>query len=273
MKLICRDDKFLIDLHFSGWFQCRLATDPDRYDEPVGEKGSTFALPGEPNLDRIIRFQDPVSPRSHAPTVGVFVNKVEVNGEAIECGILRAKVELLEGALFEGRNGEVAAPSYEPIVPYHLRISNGSFEVHVTDPINLGDPEELKRRQPVRHAPHSSEVAAATGIADPKQYRQERLALLKKELDETLDNVKREGLMKRIDNLKLTGENEEFGEYMLQLEQDYEFDLRGPNSWIDHDGLISTSPNSTSTWKATFWMGGWDADALTGYTLGKISIL
>ena len=33
-----------------GWFQCRLATDPDPYDEPRGVSGYVHAYLGEPTL-------------------------------------------------------------------------------------------------------------------------------------------------------------------------------------------------------------------------------
>ena len=51
----------MLRLRFGGWFQCRLATDPDPADEPRGVSGSIKALPGEPDLDRIIRLQPPPS--------------------------------------------------------------------------------------------------------------------------------------------------------------------------------------------------------------------
>ena len=47
----------MIALAFDGWAECRLATDPDPSDEPRGVSGWTFAVAGEPDLDRIIRLQ------------------------------------------------------------------------------------------------------------------------------------------------------------------------------------------------------------------------
>ena len=37
-------------LKFTGWFQCRLATDPDPTDEPRGVSGYVRAVAGEPDL-------------------------------------------------------------------------------------------------------------------------------------------------------------------------------------------------------------------------------
>jgi len=67
---------------FAGWIQIRLATNPDPPDEPRGISGYTFALPGEPALDRLLRTSDPVAPRSHGPLIGVAVRAVTVDGVA-----------------------------------------------------------------------------------------------------------------------------------------------------------------------------------------------
>ncbi|HZC47550.1 MAG TPA: hypothetical protein VE244_00680 [Nitrososphaeraceae archaeon] len=45
-----------IEIHFDGIFQNRLATDPDSFDNPIGDLGWTRSHTGEPNFDRIIRF-------------------------------------------------------------------------------------------------------------------------------------------------------------------------------------------------------------------------
>lgn len=73
----------MIMMKFSGWFQCRLATDPDPSDEPRGVSGYMKALPGEPDLDRIIRFQPPIFQRSHTQGVGVIVRDVYQDPESV----------------------------------------------------------------------------------------------------------------------------------------------------------------------------------------------
>jgi hypothetical protein len=35
-----------VSIPFRGWFQARLATDPDDFDEPRGQNGWTFAFEG-----------------------------------------------------------------------------------------------------------------------------------------------------------------------------------------------------------------------------------
>ena len=62
-------------LTFSGWVQCRMATDPDPTNDPRGVSGYSFAIPGEPDMDRIIYFQNRkgVIQRSFCPEVGVNI--------------------------------------------------------------------------------------------------------------------------------------------------------------------------------------------------------
>src|SRR5262249_14585732 len=117
-------------IKFAGWFQCRLATDPDPCDEPRGVSGYVRAVAGEPDLDRIIRLQPKgTTPRSHCPALGVSV--VAVFGDARHAPashpLLGATVELLDDPKFEGRNHILAEDGVEAIVPCHLRIRKGRF--------------------------------------------------------------------------------------------------------------------------------------------------
>jgi len=70
-------------VRFRGNFQCRLATDPDAFDDPWGHDSSfgMYAVqgpdpdhPNEPPLDRIIRFSGAVAPRPFCPPIGVRVS-------------------------------------------------------------------------------------------------------------------------------------------------------------------------------------------------------
>ena len=47
----------MLILNFEGYFQMRMATDPDPPDEPRGLSGYTFALAGEPDLDNLLHLQ------------------------------------------------------------------------------------------------------------------------------------------------------------------------------------------------------------------------
>src|SRR5262245_42367292 len=95
----------MLIIDFEGWFQCRLPTDPDPTDEPRGVSGFTFALPGEPDFDRVIRFHEPIPPRSHGPRIGVFVKSVSVDGRHVpEHPLVGGRVDLLGQPRFESRN-------------------------------------------------------------------------------------------------------------------------------------------------------------------------
>src|SRR3954452_6739907 len=113
----------MLQIGFRGWFQCRLATDPDPFDEPRGVSGYVHAYVDEPNLDRIIRFQTPAFVRPLSPEVSVCVDKVLLNG-APQAGtaLAGAKVSLLGSPVFEGRNGVVSEGGFEPVFPFDLSI-------------------------------------------------------------------------------------------------------------------------------------------------------
>src|ERR671932_686177 len=115
----------MLNLNFEGWFQCRLATDPDPSDEPRGVSGWTFALAGEPDLDRVLRLQPHGAvPRVLSPPIGVFVTEVHVDGRKVARHALHgAAVDLLDNPVFDGRNGLGAEDGLEPILPFHLQVS------------------------------------------------------------------------------------------------------------------------------------------------------
>lgn len=259
-----------LEIDYSGWFQCRLATDPDEFDHKRGEAGWTFAMPGEPDLDRLIRFHGPVAPRSHGPAVGVYVTAVRMDGADVAATPLTgAPLYLLDCPVFEGRNGEIAPSAQEPIVPFALSIALRGAAITGRDPIDLADPTEITRRQPIGFIPNSPVVAAATGILDRAQYRQDRRARLQAELAAETDPTRRRAIEQRIAQLALGS----IRLTSLGFQLNYAFDLRGPNTWIDDAGVLGVpTPAAGAVWSVRFWAGGWDADALCGYTLGTLRI-
>ncbi len=259
----------MFSLDFDGWFQCRLATDPDAWDDPRGQNGWTFAVPGEPDLDRIIRFQDPVAPRSHGPRIGVAVRALRVDGATIPAhAFLDAPLRLLDSPVFEGRNGEIATSANEPILPFHFKIEASGATLVGRDPIDVGDLDDLARRQPIGFQGNSPEVARATGIRDPIAYRRQRKTALQADSATETDATRMAALQKRIDELgKGSIRNTSLG---FQL--NYRFEIRGPNEWIDPNRLLGPPPSAATPWVIAFWMGAWDADALSAYVSGTISV-
>jgi hypothetical protein len=126
-------------VRFTGRFQCRLATDPDPFDQRWGEE-SSFGLyavqgpdpdhPDEPPLDRIVRFQDAVSLRPFCRPIGVSVVGIEakVGGALIRFTagdrLLGQPVRLGPNCKFDGRNRSFAPNGFEPISDFRLEIGS-----------------------------------------------------------------------------------------------------------------------------------------------------
>ena len=288
-------------LHYEGWCQIRLATNPDPTDEPRGVSGFSFALAGEPDLDRVIRFQDPVYPRPFAPAVGVRVTSVQQHGAALNAHpLLGADVVLLNedgvppahprdprGPRFEARDYILADPGDEAIWPYHIRFERDG--VVLARKASFGpDYEDL----PIHRIPHEviirygggmkiawAEVAAATGITDPIAYRVQRREQVRARLKETADEVERAALSLRLRELEFSpnSEREEQGEgtdrrtLALSGIQTRNFPLTGDATVEDAEGALGPVDTDAS-WPTTFWFGGWDCDALCSYVKGVVLV-
>lgn len=238
----------MIELRFAGWFQCRLATDPDPSDEPRGVSGSTFAFPGEPNLDGVIRFDSTPWPRVPGPPVGVTVR---TRGP-----LYGAPVELLGAARFEGRNGLVGAPGRELIDPLHIRIArDGTF-------VERADPLVERRRRAGRGVEFDAAALralhAATGITDFAAHRAARERELHAELERASDPLRRAELRGRL-RVLLPIEAVRV-HYRLRLGE------HGGRGSVSDDLRVDAG----ASWPLAFWLGAWDPDALCGYCAGVL---
>jgi hypothetical protein len=258
----------MFTLEFAGWFQCRLATDPDAFNDPRGQGGWTFAMPGEPDLDRLIRFQEPVAPRSHGPLTSVTIGRVLVSGVPVPGhALIGTAVRLADGALFDGRNGEIATAAQEPIIPFRISVEVAGVRVVGFDPFDLSNPEEVSRRQPFDFEANSADVRLATGILDATTYRQTRRSQLQGDLASATDPNQQLALQRRIAELGQGG----IRLSSLGFKLSYQFALRGPNVWEDPNQLLGL-PSANPAWMMNLWMGGWDADALSGFVQGSLSV-
>lgn len=229
-------------LDFEGYFQLRMATDPDPTNERRGVSGYTFALAGEPDFDAILHFQPdepgvwqrafgpgddegpnlPVARTSQCggPRVGVLVTSATIDGRPVP-EYIGARVQFVGAQILEN-NGILARNDFFFIEPLHVRVSDphGTPFVERNDWVNPIDPTMplwqatsamLLRRQPKGAQPNSPEVAAATGLPDASNdtMRRNRAARRKclEELRDTLkpdvDAVKCAALETRIEQLKL----------------------------------------------------------------------
>ena len=91
-----------IEIHFDGIFQNRLATDPDPFDNTRGDLGWTKSHTGEPDFDRIIRFNNPVSHRRYVKEVGVFITKVTINGQNFDDSLVGQMINFGSNTHFVG---------------------------------------------------------------------------------------------------------------------------------------------------------------------------
>ena len=260
----------MLKLQFEGWFQCRLATGDDDHEETRGKDGWTFAVPGEPNLDRVIRFNRPVAPRSHAPIVGVTIRSVLINEQAVNPHpLLGAPVDLLDHPVFEGHNGAIAGDAQEPIVPFHVQIQQDDILIQRIDRLNIRNNAELTLRKAKNFSQNSQTVKDATTIQDFAAYRAERHQKLQADWANATDAQQRAALEKRMEQLTIIGNIQEAS---LGFYVEYDFNLRHTWQLFDPNNQIGGQLNTEVPWNIVFWMGGWDADALSAYVKGHLEI-
>jgi hypothetical protein len=264
-----------MQIGYEGWFQCRLATDPDAFDHRRGEFGWTFAFDGEPNLDRIIRFHDPVAHRVEGPAVGVTVRSVRVDG-ADQTGspLLGGKVQLIDNAVFEGKNGEIAPSAREPIVPLHIQITTpAGLRLQKFDRIDLSNFAEIVRRQPTGGQSNDPDVRAATGVTNFQSFRRDRRDRLQQLHAIESDPVAKSRLQQRIDQLEdgLDAASD-IRFRILGFRLDWQHSLRDAMQADDPAGELPAAPRAGAEWSISHWMGGWDADTLCAYTRGVLTI-
>jgi hypothetical protein len=267
----------VLHVGFSGWFQCRLATDPDPFDEPRGVTGWTFAFPGEPDLDRVVRFQpEGVTVRSGCEpiAVGVRVDRVTLGGERqpghpLEGAPVRLADQDGRPAVFEGRNSAVADDGIEPIVPLAPVVGHGDQRFGRAADDRYGVPfARLRGRVGVPGGPGAPVlIRAATGIADLGAVWRARVARLAASTPAT--PVEQAALAARIERLRSPEGQRSLG--MFGALMSWSVELRGP-AQVGPAAPLPVPPVTDVPWSWRLWMGGWDADALCGFAVGELAI-
>jgi hypothetical protein len=261
----------MIEVRFSGWFQCRLATDPDPYDEPRGVSGYVHAYVGEPDLDRRIVFQRPAFVRRYSPPVGVFVDQVSTDNQP-DPGhpLLGAAVNLLDAPCFEGRNGVIADDGLEPVYPFRLEFSKDGFRlVRGIAPQNPAFPFPELFAAGVEAAP--DEIREATGIQDLLPQWRERRDELRAALNDAPED-ERPGLAERLDFLEGQLQAGGGAGRFFFARMRYEYVLGSPLELEDPYGWLPAAASGDGPWPVRFWFGGWDADTLCGFARGTVTI-
>ncbi len=298
-----------LTLNFEGWYQMRMATDPDPTDEKRGVSGYTFALAGEPDFDAKIHLQPdepgvwqrkfgpgdddgpnlPVGAMSkYGPRVGVTVTS------ASSPEYVGARVAFLDAQILE-HNGVLVRNDYFFIDPLHVRVfsADGETLIERRDWVNPSDPSmplweatsaQLIRRQPTMMQSNSPMVALATGLEDASnetciQNRLERQANLKALLKKTKDPTERAALTTRIEQLAIV---EQWWNLAVGTFKNRPIDRRAHQLTLLFDGwnigvngnVYANMPGGdpSQEWPLSFWMGGWDGDALCAYIRGSWQI-
>lgn len=261
----------MTEIRYSGWFQCRLATDPDPYDEPRGVSGYVHAYAGEPDLDRVIRFHDPGFDRSHGVDVGVYVDSVVGGGVADPTHpLVGARVDLLGNPKYEGRNGVVADDGLEPVYPFEIAVTHGDFRL-----TRAVTPQDTSYPYPELYSiafdpTHSAEIASLTGVPDLPAVWRHRRALLTGELGQAPEPG-RTAIQERIAFLDRNLAADRAGAAgFFGVRMHYLYTLASTPQISDLDGWLPEAAAITEPWPVAFWFGGWDADLLCGFTSGTI---
>lgn len=282
-------------LEYSGWAQCRLPTDPDPSNEPRGVSGYSFAFAGEPDLDRIIRFQPTagIVEREVAPAVGVMVRSGWVldpdhGGESQRLdpdhALIGARVDLLGDPQFDSRNYVVVNNGFGVIWPFHFCIDNGQpGDDHVRiersaviDPSRPdAAPLELDEKQLAPYllsvpVLNSALVLAETGVVDPMAWRLHRLEQVRELRSQTdpSDIVRIAALDKRIVELQQT-DTVNRRTQQIGTKAYCRYPLNGQDAVVHaHGTALTMSP--PEPWNLEMWFGGWDVDALNFFVKGAI---
>jgi hypothetical protein len=266
----------VLRLLFSGWCQIRLATDPDPFDDPAGVSGRTIALAGEPPFDRVIRFHDAVHPRLGAQPIGVSVDEVYVGEvKASAHPLEKARVDLLNDPVFEGRNGLVADDGREPILPFELRIGTpGELTLQREDPQaakwepGCPNPAALAHRfgHDLDASPEAeAEIGRAVCITDTKEWRERRRELLVVRRTKAPTAAERLGLDLRLAMLEPI--------FLGRVPYRFPIGRHGGRRTIDDpEKVLEQDVDTAAAWPIDFWFGAWDGDGLVAFVKGELRL-
>ena len=186
-------------IHFSGRFQARFATDGDFFNEPRGTAaGWTWALEGEPDfvpaannipinpgmaVGRVVRFQNAVSPRPHVAPIGVKVKAV--SGQlGLRAVTYKAGDEVIGQKVNLGANTYLAAnepipPGPQPFETYGPGFEPmENFELHIGRAFS-GKPKTLNDRPKSNSlAPLTPQELTKYGVVPLNQFNTQRITLL-----------------------------------------------------------------------------------------------
>jgi hypothetical protein len=265
----------LLALAFEGWAQCRLATDPDPSDEPRGVSGWTYAVAGEPDLDRILRLQpEDTVQRAPGPEIGVRVTTAPLDG---------ARVRLLGDPVFDGRNGLAHEDTREPIVPFHLRVEGDGVAVQRRHVDAAGRPVSTL---PGGNTALPEPAATALGVATPEgriRFRALRADALRAALP-AAGPTEAVALRRRLRPFEAEAAAQQAAAeagveyrppittFILGFALPYRILFTGEDGTVDDPGGVLGAVDVRAPWEARLSVGIWDADALCAWIQGVLRL-
>lgn len=290
-------------LHFEGWAQGRMPTDPDPSYEPRGVSGYSFALPGEPDMDRIIYFQNKkgVIPRSYTPEVGVYVTggtEFTTTGEGGEVSFIdkqkitkghplfNAKVDLKKNAVFVSENSTVIYNGFGVMNPFIFSVEGKgkSFErrfyADPADPKDKVEEYDIDTLTPYMLNTvfmDSVQLMSDGAILNRTAYRNERKSNLEAELKHVQEQSDQEPKNKNL-KIKIAALNKRIAELNMNDPENRRTRQIGTQTLINYplnavDAKVDKKAVKPSEdWPITMWFGAWDADSLCFFVNGFIEI-
>ena len=259
-------------MYFAGRFQCRLATDPDPYDEPFGLRGTACAFPSEPPLDRIIRTSG-VAAREGCAPIGVFVTDVSDSQHPVLGLLAGAAVTLepqtaAEGPFFESWSGINAVPWEEPLSCLDVKIAvAGTTLLRRSHSRRMIKPLAL---QPTLSRPafdHLKVVADSVAATDAAELSTRR-AFLAERVDSARRPEDRDLALLRLS--LVAASDREFGRDAYRLGLCWECPLDGLA--VVSDEIGATGVTASSNWLVRLLFTRWDFDSLSGVLVGSLTL-
>lgn len=253
-------------LKLRGRFQCRLAVNPDPFDEPAGLRGTTIILPGEPYFDRVVRTTPrDACTRSHClePEVRLVTADAPFDGWVAGAVVSLEPGDRTGGPFFDEWSGIKASQRKSPLSVVDLRIqfrdgsvigraAKGDVE---TGPVP--DEVELIRLLDEFMAPDASELT-------------NRKASLQMEIDDLTrhEPVDPEALLRLQTRLALLGRS--FGPYTTAVS--YRCDLTEKAEVPDVDAEPWRRIDSQAHWQLSLLFSRWDFDSMSGAIAGSLTL-
>lgn len=263
-----------LSVDFEGYYQVRLATGGDPYADPRGVSGWIFALPGEPDLDRVLRLKaQGTSLRDHIDPdieIGVAVTSA-TSATGPEVSLVGAAVDFLDSAVFEGHNGVLSNDGDEPIVPMRISVSGGGWRLERSAEDEYTSPFTKQTALGQVRSPDSAELRARLGVPvvtgqDMAPYIENTQARLRAARDDALTRGDQDAAA------VLAFRHDQIGSpnWTFLADVGWRLELTGSDAVAEHPGALPVS--TTASWWLELLSTGYDPDAQTAVLRGVLHV-